>query len=121
MRLFTTGLLLAKIDPPAFVTRASDRPQATLLARDEAQHGDTVTTRQHAQVRLDAFARAVLTQLDGTRTRSDLLAYMRDRVEQGEFVVRLNEEPLTDVTDAALERLLAAALRTLAEHALLIA
>lgn len=59
--------------PPLAVRVPSDTPEATALARSEAERGETVTNLQGDPVRLEnAFQMRLLALLDGTRDRAAL-------------------------------------------------
>jgi SAM-dependent methyltransferase len=59
---------------PASFTRGGDRPAASPLARLQAGRGETrLTTLRHTMVDVDdAFSRAFVAGLDGTRTRAEI-------------------------------------------------
>ncbi|WP_315832416.1 class I SAM-dependent methyltransferase [Bradyrhizobium prioriisuperbiae] len=66
--------------PPFVVREVSDRPQASLLARKQAESGTLLTNVLHQAVRLaDDRARYFLQLLDGTRTMEQLAAEMTDK------------------------------------------
>jgi methyltransferase-like protein len=72
--------------PPAFVTSVSERPVASPLARLQAIESTDVTNLRHEPVRLGDAERVLLTQLDGTRAREDVLAMVTERAT-GEAVL----------------------------------
>jgi SAM-dependent methyltransferase len=64
--------------PPRFVSKVSERPMASPLCRLQIQQGDIVTTLHHLMLRVeDAPSRHLLTLLDGTRTKEELLSDMQ--------------------------------------------
>ncbi|MGF6306230.1 methyltransferase-like protein/ubiquinone/menaquinone biosynthesis C-methylase UbiE [Bradyrhizobium sp. i1.8.4] len=65
--------------PPFLVKEASDRPQASLLARRQAQTGPLVTNLLHQTVQLeDDRTRHFLQLLDGSRTIGQITAEMTE-------------------------------------------
>jgi SAM-dependent methyltransferase len=65
--------------PPRLTTTIAERPQASLLARREAESGPLVTTLRHSLLYLeDATVRRFLGLVDGTRTVADMTAALND-------------------------------------------
>ena len=88
---------------------AGERPVACPLARAQARRGGVVTNRLHQEVLFpEAVVRWVLGRLDGTRTRTELAREAR-ALDDGHAV-----------TDAELERLVAAAIDRLIACALIV-
>jgi len=57
-----------RLRPPPYATAVSDRPVASLHARDQAERGVLVTTMTHGAVKFeDPLVRRLLLLLDGTR------------------------------------------------------
>jgi SAM-dependent methyltransferase len=107
-----------------FVSKVSDRPLASPMARYQAALGETVTNLRHEAGRLDEFGRMVLRHLDGTRDRAEILGLLR----ASRFVDR--PVPTTPVSapscdapaprpDRVLEAELDRCLETLARYAFL--
>jgi methyltransferase-like protein/2-polyprenyl-3-methyl-5-hydroxy-6-metoxy-1,4-benzoquinol methylase len=66
--------------PPFLVKEVSDHPEASLLARKQAQTGPLVTNLLHQTVRLeDDRTRHFLQLLDGTRTIDQIVIEMTER------------------------------------------
>jgi methyltransferase-like protein/trans-aconitate methyltransferase len=75
--LACSGEVSFMLSPPFLVRNISDRPQASLLARKQAENGTLVTNLLHRPVRLeDDNARHFLQLLDGTRTVEQIVADM---------------------------------------------
>jgi SAM-dependent methyltransferase len=89
-----------------FVSKVSDRPLASPMARYQAGLGETITNLRHEAGRLDEFGRTVLRHLDGTRDRAEILGLLR--------ASRFADRP-----DRALEAELDRCLETLARYAFL--
>lgn len=93
------------VNPPTLVKHLSERPVASPLARAEARRGSMVTNLRHAsQLIDDAAACYLLTLLDGSRTRPELLRETRtwlDRAATGDPKPTLEPEWV----DHALEKM----------------
>jgi hypothetical protein len=82
--------------PPRFALQAGERPVGYALARRQAEAGVYVTNLRHETVTLDATGRAVLSLLDGTRTRGQV------QEELGGLLAQLaRSEGKPDVTQPA--------------------
>lgn len=69
------GCVTLHVEPSAFVSRVSARPEASFVARKQAEAGLVVTNRRHIGVRLDGEReRQLLMHLDGTRDLDRLVA-----------------------------------------------
>jgi SAM-dependent methyltransferase len=118
------GVVKLHAHRPNFVTRVSERPRASGLARAQLRHGALVTTQSHANVEIkDALGRSLLLLLDGTRDRAALLAELSARVRSGDISVgdgaagAPTPQQLLDALPSGLER----SLEGLANSALLVA
>jgi SAM-dependent methyltransferase len=111
LRLAAFKVLYLSSHAPRFATSPGERPCASALSRAQARRGPFVTSQRHLQVRLeDEPARRLLLLLDGTRTRSDLLADLAGLcAELG--------DPQPKLTPSHLDQLLS----SMAAHGLLIA
>jgi methyltransferase-like protein/SAM-dependent methyltransferase len=118
------GVLEWRLTPVPFTTEVGERPQATHLARLEAERGYRVTSLRGETVSLDEIHRQLLRLLDGSRGRAalseDLLAMFR----RGELVLHREGPDKTPVREEAEMRALlgpavAKALENLARKALL--
>lgn len=95
------------------VSRPSQRPVASALARYQAAQSTTVTSQRHEPVTLDATTRALIQLLDGTRDIEALVEAMR-----GQVVIPAHT-PEAQVR-ATLEHEIGLMLNTLAKSALLV-
>jgi methyltransferase-like protein len=87
LRLYVSSRLIElHATPPAFVSSVSDRPVASPLARVQAIESTDVTNLRHEPVRLSDAERVLVAQLDGTRSREDVLALVKERAS-GEAVL----------------------------------
>jgi methyltransferase-like protein len=72
---------------PAFASVVSERPVASSLARLQATESTDVTNLRHETVRLGEAERVLLAHLDGTRSRDDVLALVKERAT-GEAILQ---------------------------------
>jgi methyltransferase-like protein/protein-L-isoaspartate O-methyltransferase len=108
---------------PPVARTVSEQPEASPVARFQAQTSPIVTNMRHERVTLDGFNRYLLLQLDGTRDRAALLRrFLEGPVADGVLKVQRDGQPVKK--PAAVERLLEEALernlRGLAQTALLV-
>ena len=96
--------------PPAFVTKVGERPEASLLARQQARTGTMVTSLRHDMVSLkNEILRHFLVLVDGTRSVDELAADLQSVVTQSG--IDLGGEAVTRQTvEQNLQRLAALAL-----------
>ncbi|WFU44328.1 class I SAM-dependent methyltransferase [Bradyrhizobium sp. CB82] len=111
--LASSGEVSFLVSPPFLVKEVSDRPQASLLARRQAQTSSLVTNLLHQTVQLeDDRTRHFLQLLDGTRTIEQIIAEMTEtfgsttRVEPTDHTEQL-ADPLLLSTRGSVERSLA--------------
>jgi len=75
LRAFSVGQFELHLFPPQLTTAISDRPQASLLARRQAEEALSVTNLRHRTVSMkDDTVRRFLMMVDGTRTLDQLVA-----------------------------------------------
>ncbi len=80
-----------------------ERPQALLVARIQAEQGwSSVATVHHLTLSLDAFARRLLSLLDGTRTAPEISEQLQRETEAGELVIPGGKQ--TQVHDQGLTK-----------------
>jgi methyltransferase-like protein/SAM-dependent methyltransferase len=120
MTLYSRSLIDATMEAPHFVIEPGQRPEATPLARLQAQQGDCVTTRRHTLIRLENMTRKILAHLDAQHDRSALADIVQKSIANGEFQIQLDGQPLTHVDRATVEYLVEEALNALGSNALLI-
>lgn len=92
--------------------RPGPRPMTTALARLEASRGrDGCTTLLHRRVAVDAFDRALLARMDGSRSAEALAAGAAEEIAAGTLTVEVEGEPRSDaevlreITEQKLARL----------------
>jgi SAM-dependent methyltransferase len=99
------GFVELAVNPPKFCLRPGERPTASPLARAQARRGPEVTSLRHAHHRItDDSALYLLTLLDGTRTRPELLAETEQWLDR---VVTTGPKPELTLAavDATLEKM----------------
>ncbi len=72
---------------PPFVLEPGRRPEASAIARWQAERGLKVTNLRHERVELTQMARVILIRLDGRNRRSDLLLGLLDLHNDGMLVL----------------------------------
>jgi hypothetical protein len=101
LRLYASNLVSLQTHWNPYVTRVSERPEASRLARLLIERRDQVTNQEHIDVHIGGgLARELLLLLDGTRDRSALLAELR-KIDAGAAPESL-ETSLTSLADLAL-------------------
>lgn len=120
MTLFSRMLLRVQVDPPEFTLQPGERPEATPLARGQAEQGEFVTTRRHEQVQLPDLARRVLSFCDGQHDRKQLAKMIEAQARSGEIVVHRGDERLTQVDATTADEIVHGTLDMLARNALLL-
>jgi SAM-dependent methyltransferase len=78
LRAALSGHVTLHAEPPPIVASVSDRPEASLIARKQAEVGRLITNLQHTGVLLeDERVRQLLILVDGTRDRDRLVADLK--------------------------------------------
>ena len=73
LRCYAGGLVQLHMRPPHLITDVSERPEASPLARHQAESGHLVTNLRHQVVKIeDALGRRLVTLLDGSRDLDDI-------------------------------------------------
>jgi len=82
-----------------------------------------IVNQRDEPVTLDAFGNELLCALDGSRDHARLREYLMKHMNDGTFILRLDNQPVTDLHLAheALEKVLTQTLKKLANAALLLA
>ena len=122
LRCYGTSQIDLRTTRPGFTLQISERPLASPLARTQAEAGLPVTDRQHGSPPLDDFQRQLLVLLDGTRSRTDLLEALTQKVRNGELLLHQNGNRVSASTNARelLDSWLTPAMESLARCALLV-
>ena len=106
---------------PKVVTRVSERPLASTIARWQALIEYKVTNLRHERVRLDPFIRPLLPYVDGAHDHNRLLSIARDLLHEGEIESPGDDrpEPHSEDETEMLSQELESKLRSLGQSALL--
>jgi hypothetical protein len=105
-------------------TAPDDRPEAFRLARLDAEAGQTWTSNaRHEPVSLNVVQRAILPDLDGTRSQAALVATVERHVADGRVRFQKDGQPIEAAGDIdnAIREHIASALAGLAKSGLLVA
>ncbi|HMO60137.1 MAG TPA: methyltransferase regulatory domain-containing protein, partial [Roseiflexaceae bacterium] len=115
---YSTRLVALHSEAPQLVGVAGDRPTAVAYARAMARTGNEVANLYHDEIAVDPLMHYLLPQLDGSRTRAELLEGLLRLLVRG--AVQLDITPGDDPLQVAAAEL-DAALERLAQQAFLIA
>ena len=110
--LVTRGQIEIDAGARGCVRTAGARPATTALARREAAAGrEGCTSLLHRKIAVDAFDRALLSRMDGTRTREALVAGVAEEITAGRLEVAVDGAPrgepevLLEISEQKLRRL----------------
>jgi hypothetical protein len=96
-----SGLVLLHMRPPQFVTKVSERPVASPLARAQANHGGVVTNMSHKSVDIeDPIGVKLLQLLDGARDHAALCDEMVNFIARDAAFTRQDGTPINDQQEA---------------------
>lgn len=87
-------------DDPPVAAEPGDRPRAGALARRDAAAGSRVISLRGGAVVLQDVDRLILSLLDGTRTRADVVDVLASQVADGRLQMHRDGRLLTDPTEA---------------------
>ncbi len=121
LNLFSHGLIEAYVHPPRFAHKVSRKPQASPLARHQAQLNGAVVSRRYEMISLDPLTRELLPHLDGKHDRVALADKVRCAVGEGRLAVSEGNEPLSEIDAKKLEPVIKTSLDRLCHSALLVA
>jgi methyltransferase-like protein/2-polyprenyl-3-methyl-5-hydroxy-6-metoxy-1,4-benzoquinol methylase len=121
LQLLARDVVDACVHEPALVAKPGKLPVAHAMARFQADHGRPLTNLRHQAVSLDATARFLLPLVDGTHTREDLCAGLREGVAQGRITLEVEGLPDSpaDLLPWHLDHVVGRALAVLASTAFL--
>ena len=107
---------------PSLPASPSDNPKALATARLAAETTPSVPNYRHRQIALSDFDRLVLLQLDGRRTRSEIVDRLVAAVLEGKFALQEHGQPIKNpvILRPIIERSLPPALDRLNRGALLV-
>jgi methyltransferase-like protein/SAM-dependent methyltransferase len=118
----TTDMVELHAHQPAFVLEASDRPEASPLARYQAPLGEKVTNMRHELVTLDTFGRFLLPLLNGARDHAAVVEALTELSLKGQLRMHENGQPVVGKEElrTRFERTLRQSLPNLGKLALLV-
>lgn len=99
---------------PRYATTVSERPIMSVVAREQAKHGNVVTTMRHENAELDNTSIFLTRYLDGTHDRDALLEKLKSAV------VLPEGQQISAETEARIARELDGTLDWMAQSALLV-
>ena len=97
LQMVTRGDIEVRLLPDRFTTVVSERPAVSELTRLECQAGAMITTQRHNMFRADDLTRLITGQLDGTKTRDNLVALLEKMVADGMLNVKGPENRPVDM------------------------
>lgn len=111
LELFAQGLVSLTSAPIDCQTDVSFRPQTSELVRSQAEHVSFATNQRHERVPLDAFDRAILVELDGTRDLNEIRERVAEKASNPDGSP-LETDQLQSAIEAAIYRFAQATLLT---------
>ena len=107
----------------AISQNVSAQPKANPLSVYQFTNGQAIVNQRHEPVTLDVFGNELLCTLDGSRDHARLREYLMKRMNDGAFILRLDNQPMSDqnLAQEALDQVLTQTLKKLANAALLVA
>ena len=99
LQLYAAGAVELHGMPSAFTTSVSKAPRAGTLARLQAARGGRVTNFRHESLALNDVERQLLTLLDGTLGREQVIERLLAAVESGQLQLKRGDQPIVDRAD----------------------
>jgi hypothetical protein len=97
--LFASGLLEIRTSQPHMAVTPSERPSTSPLARMQAARGVPVTTLRHVSIGASGdVERRLISLLDGTRTRAQLVSEISPLLTTSKTASELESELETSLT-----------------------
>jgi methyltransferase-like protein len=94
--LYARGVIEMTGFPFPAIGSPGEKPVATALARYQALNCRAIANLRHISLPIDLFARHLLSLLDGTKTRAELVAAMIDKVQKNVLNVQQNGGTIKD-------------------------
>jgi len=93
LRAYAGDIVEFSVAPPRLVSRPSERPVASSLARLQSVEGTEVVNLRHFNIRVeDPLSRRLLQLLDGSRDRDALIDDLAAAVESGVAAVETDDD-----------------------------
>jgi methyltransferase-like protein len=121
MSAFGLGVFDICVHPPACATQWSGLPEATPLARYQAQTRSRVTNLRHEIVDLDDLSRHVVRRLDGRHDISAIVDSLEEAISSGKMTVRKQGQVVEGVDATLLSNIVDGTLARISQMALLVA
>jgi methyltransferase-like protein len=96
LKLYAGNIVELHSIPSCFVTSVSERPRASPIARLQASRSTLVTNLRHESLSVNEVERQVLTLLDGTRGRSQVVEELSKGAAAGKLSLKRGEHPITE-------------------------
>ncbi|MBX9570326.1 MAG: class I SAM-dependent methyltransferase [Candidatus Obscuribacterales bacterium] len=93
---YAANLVIFRTEAAPFVTKISERPKASELARMQAPTQNFVTNQFNEPIAIDAFAVALLGILNGKRDHVQILDELVEMVRKGQLNVQKDGKPIAD-------------------------
>ena len=122
LRLYERDLIEFHLNPPDFTLDIADSPIASPFARLQASQGSRIVNLKHETVELGDLEREIVTVLDGSHAKEQLLNHLAGLVQQGKLIVTEDGQAIasSEYQKENLSILLEDALKMLAKAALLL-
>ena len=117
---FGLGMLDICVHPPACATGLSSFPQATPLARHQAETKNNVTNLRHEIVKLDDLSRHVVRRLDGQHDMPAIVGSVEEAISSGKMTVRKEGQVVEKLDAALLSTVVDSTLSRISQMALLV-
>jgi methyltransferase-like protein len=106
LKSLAVDLIEIQLNAPRFTTEISSCPRVSALVRWQAVHDERVTNQRHEAIEVDGLMRAILTKLDGSHGRSELIQELSSLLQpengDGATAESVLESELHDIARAAL-------------------
>jgi methyltransferase-like protein/cyclopropane fatty-acyl-phospholipid synthase-like methyltransferase len=96
LRCWAAAVVEVRIEPPRMVNVLSERPQASAIARAQAEQGVAVANLRHEPINVDEFTRNLVRLLDGHRDREALVAALAKLVADKAMMIRQGDQQVVD-------------------------
>jgi len=99
LQLYAANAVELHSMPSFFVTPVSDKPRTSALVRLQASQGNRVTNLRHESLQVNDVERRMLTLLDGSRERREVIEQLSAAVLSGGLTLKRGDQPITDPAD----------------------
>ncbi len=99
MRMAFAGLIRLSPEAPSYATRLKPTPKVLPLVRNQLDRGNTVVNGRHETLQLPPVSARILSWLDGSRSREDIIKSVSCLVENGEFFLESDGKPIVEAKE----------------------